>query len=470
VAAWKHPHYTLGVEWEIHFARITPYVDGVLNVATSAAIGGNTAIADQRWVRWTTDHRYDNSNSHPPVLNSIVEVNLGPLNLSPGNHGVGSATRITAQRITDIVAHTKAGIEAQSKHINGARSGTDHCYGSDTMLNTVNAVNALCANTITHGGHELDLAPTRANTWSVSACWYDKASDAAMRTDDLVQANYLMPLSGTASKHWLDGHGGKGVFWDDARYKIARYSRRAAVNYLTNTRVFPAGELAALSDEHKADVLGVFHIFLHQFCYAFFAAADQRRRLSIPNSPKNMFGHLIKTNIDQVVKKLDPETADFIFAWYSAANFAAGTVGTNAPLNALFDALRDELINAEGTMANVAREVEDNDRVVRLDVLRRKVRAFDYTSDCCHGPRPHAVAADETCCTSPIGHRAPSAIRVGGGDGVLSVVVESRYADNTVTAAVAANNAEGIDTALAGFLKQHTWNGVKNKFYADHTA
>jgi len=247
---------------------------------------------------------------------------------------------------------------------------------------------------------------------------------------------------------------------------VHRYARAAAVKYIADEISWE--ERSSLTLQQRADLLGLFTVFFHQMVYALVVDLPHNQ-LGIPDdsTEKNLFQHMMKTNVHSIVKSLDPELADFIHEWRTAKNFdQAAAVRDNANLRTIFRHLRNQLEKeadretvkawGRGLVFNSAR------KRTKLSIMRDYLHAFDALQNCA------TYAGGVTnCISSPIGGRAPGAFYVGAAypnAGALSIVVESRYAENGLTQAVAANNAQAMNAVVNPFLFQHRWDG-KNNWY-----
>jgi len=278
--------------------------------------------------------------------------------------------------------------------------------------------------------------------------------------------NLLMPVSAVASQAFLDSHRGWGVFTSSVTYNVHRYARAAAVKYIADE--IPWAERSSLTLQQRADLLGLFTVFFHHLVYAIVQDLPNAD-LGLPDgtTKKNLFQHMMKSNVDSIVKSLDPELADFIHEWRTGKNFDNhAAVRDNAHLRTMFRHIRNQLEKEadRDTVKAWGRNLVFNSarKRTKLSVLRDYLHAFDALQDC----QAYAGAVGN-CETSPIGHRAPGAFYVGAGypaAGALSLVVESRYETNGLTQAVMANNAQNMNAVISPYLFQHRWDG-KNNWY-----
>jgi hypothetical protein len=474
----RHNAYTLGVELELSYTQVKPDVNGnvVRNLAVSGMLGApGSLFGAVPWLRFTSDHSRHGVDKDHMYTDTIVEVNVGPLDLSPANDDGGGATHTTLTRVHAIVDNTKEAIRARSTAAGVMGVDAPHCYGAATLVNVLNTLNAANQHVIAAApaaGGELDLA-AQGGPWTVAQCRHQAADDAKMQADTYLQANYMMPVSGVPSSAWLQNHPGENrILANEYQFNVVQYTRKAAVDYLTD--VLPAAEREALSAEQRGDLLGLFHTFYHQYTDTFFSRhSNAYLGLADDSTRKNLFYHMIKTNVDAIVKKLDPELADVVHNWYLAMNFGAGALDTNENLRKVFRVLRAQFRAAKGKLESIALSYVDRSpgKVALWGRLRQQLEAFDGLITCVDPVEGHAAPA-HPCSTSMIGQRAPPASRVdtgAGGDGVLSVVVESRDAKNKLSAAVKANNAANTNAAVKAFLRQHTWTGKENWVFADYT-
>jgi len=274
----------------------------------------------------------------------------------------------------------------------------------------------------------------------------------------------MMPVSALASTGWI-GFSKQVDTTDesDQQYHMADIAKASAHKYLTT--YFDKALWDALNPNQKADLLGAFTMFYHQLCYDFAETAlpdkvTRKKCMNYGGDMKNIFHHLIKCNLPDLIALFGPELADAVHSWYTAMDFAnAGAIKTNDKYSAGSQQqknLRDFVgVMRDGWLTSEQKELKTVASLFKDDTCDAEADIFNAVRPLMKGFDLFTGAKVRTVSSS-----APPAYVTAKGNagGVLCVVVESRKRRNNLNVAVLAGDHSGIDKEMRPICAQHALN------------
>ncbi len=134
--------YTMGLEWELHWAASDPE-NNVRPIVTYTVVESSALNnpCGQPWVKWATDHKTYKNPRHPYTVPEMV---FGPHAIDVTQNGGGSPTDIALNNACNLIINFRAsGHELSSASGDHAANGYGHIRTS-SWASRVHTLNVSC--------------------------------------------------------------------------------------------------------------------------------------------------------------------------------------------------------------------------------------------------------------------------------------------------------------------------------------